>query len=493
MARLGASGDPCLPGGCAPAVLAPRRLGVRNIMRIWLCRAAAACSVALVLGSCSGTPRVPPPSTDIDETGYREDIRLLSADVFDGRRPGTRGEEKTVAFLVEQFRKLGLKPGNGDSYVQQVPMVEILAGADASLRITGRGATQALAYVKDMVIWTKRAVPASALIQSDLVFVGYGIVAPQYGWNDYEGLDVRGKTVVVLVNDPGVATKDPKIFRGAAMTRYGLWSYKVEEAAKHGAAGVLLIHDSAAAAYGWNVVDSTWTGPQLDKVTADDNAGRAAIEGWITNAAARAMFAQAGLNYDSETAAAAHAGFKAVSLGLKVDAQVQNTVRRFNSQNVIALLPGEALKHQYVMYTAHWDHLGRDPNRGGDNIFHGAVDDASGVSGLLMLAQSFKRTLPPPDRSIVFLAFTGTESGLLGSAYYAEHPIFPLRDTAAVINLDCLHIGGPTRDFSLFGYGNSELEDYARVVALLQGRVVHGDPTPERGTYYRSDEFSLAR
>lgn len=277
------------------------------------------------------------------------------------------------------------------------------------------------------------------------------------------------------------------------MTRYGLWSYKVEEAAKHGAAGVLLIHDSAAAAYGWNVVDSTWTGPQLDKVTADDHAGRAAIEGWISNAAARAMFAQAGLNYDSVTAAAAHAGFKAVSLGLKVDAQVQNTLRRFNSQNVIALLPGEDLKHQYVMYTAHWDHLGRDPSRAGDNIFHGAVDDASGVSGLLMLAQSFKRTLPPPDRSIVFLAFTGTESGLLGSAYYVEHPIFPLRDTAAVINLDRLHIGGPTRDVSLLGYGNSELEDYVRVVALLQGRVVHGDPTPERGTYYRSDEFSFAR
>jgi Zn-dependent M28 family amino/carboxypeptidase len=205
------------------------------------------------------------------------------------------------------------------------------------------------------------------------------------------------------------------------------------------------------------------------------------------------MFAQAGLNYDAVTAAAAHAGFKAISMGLKVDAQVQNTIRRFNSANVIALLPGDKLKHQYVMYTAHWDHLGRDLRLSGDNIFHGAVDNASGVSGLLMLAQSFKRTVPPPDRSMVFLALTGTESGLLGSAYYVEHPIFPLRDTAGVINLDSLHIGGPTRDVSVFGYGNSQLEDYVREAALLQGRVVHADPTPERGYYYRSDEFSFAR
>lgn len=462
-------------------------------MRNWPRRAATACGVVLVLGACTATNRPPPPSTDIDETGYREDVRLLASDDFEGRRPGTLGQEKTVAYLVEQFRKLGLKPGNGDSYLQQVPLVEILAGSDASLSISGRGATRPLTYGKDMVIWTKRAVPAAQLTQSDLVFVGYGIVAPEYAWNDYAGLDVRGKTVVVLVNDPGFATKDPKTFKGGAMTYYGLWSYKIEEATKQGASGVLLIHDTAAAAYGWNVVVNSWTGPQLDKSTADDNAGRAAIEGWVTNAAAHALFAQAGLDFDALAAAAAHPGFKPVSLGLKIDAQVHNTIRRFNSPNVIALLPGGKLKHQYVMYTAHWDHLGRDPSRAGDGIFNGAVDNASGVAGLLMLAQSFKRTLPQPDRSIVFLALTGTESGLLGSAYYVDNPIFPLRDTAGVINLDALHVGGRTRDISVFGYGNSQMEDYVREAALLQGRVVHADPTPERGSYYRSDQFTFAR
>jgi Zn-dependent M28 family amino/carboxypeptidase len=461
-------------------------------MRMRVHRAVLGFGVVLMLGACAGPPRVPPPSTDIDETGYREGVRILSSDDFEGRRPGTHGEEKTVAYLVEQFRKLGLKPGNGDSYLQQVPLIEILAGSDASLAVSGRGGTRTLAYAKDMVIWTKRAVPASQLQASGLVFAGYGIVAPEYAWNDYEGLDVRGKTVMVLVNDPGYATKDPKVFKGGAMTYYGRWAYKIEEATRHGASGVLLIHDTAAAAYGWDVVVNRWTGPQFDKATPDGGAERAAIEGWITNEAARAMFAQAGLDFGALIAAAAHSGFKPVAMDLKVDAQVSNTIRRFNSANVIAWLPGVRLKNQYVMYTAHWDHLGRDPDRPGDNVFHGAVDNASGVSGLLMLAQSFKRTLPPPDRSIVFLAVTCGEYGLLGSAYYVDNPIFPLRDTAGVINLNSLHIGGPTRDVSVFGYGNSELEDYLRAAALLQGRVTHADPKPERGYYYRSDQFSFA-
>jgi Zn-dependent M28 family amino/carboxypeptidase len=435
---------------------------------------------------------VPPPSTDIDEAGYREGIRVLASDEFEGRKPGTPGGEKTVAYLVEQFRKLGLKPGNGDSYLQQVPLLEIRAGADASLTISGRGAARALAYGKDMVIWTKRALPASELRQSDLVFVGYGIVAPEYAWNDYNAVDVRGKTVVVLANDPGFAAKDPKVFKGGAMTYYGRWKYKIEEAARQGAGGVLLIHDAAAAAYGWDVVVNSSTGPQLERASADGDEGRAAIEGWITAEAARAMFAQAGLNFDVLAAAAAHTGFKPVFMGLKVDAQINNTIRRFNSANVIALLPGGKLKNEYVLYTAHWDHLGRDPARSGDNIFHGAVDNASGVSGLLMLAQSFKRTLPAPERSIVFLAPTGGEAGSLGSAYYVDNPIFPLRMTAGVINLDSLHIGGPTRDVSVFGYGNSELEDYLRTAALLEGRVMHADPTPARGYYYRSDQFTFA-
>jgi Zn-dependent M28 family amino/carboxypeptidase len=451
-------------------------------------------SAGLLLSACAGAGRkVPPPSTDIDETAYRNHVRVLASDDFEGRKPGTPGEEKTVAYLVEQFRKLGLKPGNGESFLQQVPMVESLAGTDASLSAAGRNGTLTLTYGKDMVIWSKRSTPQAELRGSELVFAGYGIVAPEYAWNDYADIDVHGKTVVVLVNDPGYATKDPKAFRGGTMTYYGRWGYKIEEAARQGAAGVLLVHDGDAAGYGWSVVQSTWTGAQLGLSTADGDAGRAAIEGWIQKDAARALFTAAGLDFAATAAAAARAGFKAVPMGLHIDATLHNRVRLFTSANVIAQLPGAGRRREYVLYTAHWDHLGRDPTRPGHNIFNGAIDNASGVAGLLTLAQSFVRTKPVADRSIVFLALTGADAGLLGSEYYVEHPVFPLRETAAVLNLDTLHFGGPTRDVTVFGVGNSDLEEYARAVALLQGREITPEPTPERGLYFQSDNFSFAK
>jgi Zn-dependent M28 family amino/carboxypeptidase len=461
-------------------------------MRIWghWCVLAWA---GLLLTACTTQPKVPPPTTDIDETVFRNHLRVLSSDDFEGRKPGTPGEEKTVAYLVEQFRKLGLKPGNGESYVQPVPMVEILAGADASLSIAGRTGAVKLAYGKDMVIWTKRAVPETELKHSDLVFVGYGIVAPEYSWNDYAGIDVHGKTVMVLVNDPGYATKDPKVFKGGTMTTYGRWSYKLEEAARQGAAGVLLVHDADALGYGWNVIQNAWTGAQLELAAADGNAGRAAVEGWIQKEAARSLFSTAGLDFAATTAAAAHAGFKAIPMGVQADAALHDSVRPFTSSNVIALLPGGKRHHEYVLYTAHWDHLGRDPGRPGHNIFNGATDNASGVAGLLAVALSFTRTHPAPDRSIVFLALTGAESGLLGSHYYAENPVFSLRETAAVLNLDTLNRGGPTRDVTIFGFGNTDLEEYARAMALLQGRVISPEPTPELGLYFWSDNFSFAQ
>jgi Zn-dependent M28 family amino/carboxypeptidase len=451
-------------------------------------------SAGLLLSACAGAGRkVPPPSTDIDETAYRNHVRVLASDDFEGRKPGTPGEEKTVAYLVEQFRKLGLKPGNGESFLQQVPMVESLAGTDASLSAAGRNGTLTLTYGKDMVIWSKRSTPQAELRGSELVFAGYGIVAPEYAWNDYADIDVHGKTVVVLVNDPGYATKDPKAFRGGTMTYYGRWGYKIEEAARQGAAGVLLVHDGDAAGYGWSLVQSTWTGAQLGLSTADGGAGRAAIEGWIQKDAARALFTAAGLDFAATEAAAARAGFKAVPMGLHIDATLHNRVRLFTSANVIAQLPGAGRRREYVLYTAHWDHLGRDPTRPGHNIFNGAIDNASGVAGLLTLAQSFVRTKPVADRSIVFLALTGADAGLLGSEYYVEHPVFPLRETAAVLNLDTLHFGGPTRDVTVFGVGNSDLEEYARAVALLQGREITPEPTPERGLYFQSDNFSFAK
>jgi Zn-dependent M28 family amino/carboxypeptidase len=460
-------------------------------MRIGRLRRAGACVIGL-LAACTAT-RVPPPSTDIDEAGFRYGVRVLASDEFEGRKPGTAGEQKTVTFLVDQFKRLGLKPGNGDSYLQTVPLVESVIGDDATLAISGRGGRTALPYGKDMVIWTRRVVAEAALKQSDLVFVGYGIVAPEYQWNDYADIDVHGKTVVVLVNDPGYGSKDPKVFKGNAETYYGRWTYKFEEAARQGAAGVLLLHETGAAGYGWNVVVNGHLGPQLDLASPDDNAGRAAVEGWVSAAAGRAMFQQAGLDYAALTAAASRPGFKAVPMGLKADALLHATTRRFTSSNVIAMLPGSKRKREYVLYTAHWDHLGRQSPQAGGAIFSGAVDNATGVAGLLMLAQSFKRTQPPPDRTMVFIAFTAEEANLLGSAFYVENPIYPLRETVGVLNMDMLHIGGPTRDVMVFGYGNSELEDYVREAALIQGRVVHPDPNPEQGLYFRSDQFSFAK
>ncbi len=443
-----------------------------------------------LLAACAGH-KPPPPSSDIDEAGFRDDLRILAADDFEGRRPGTPGEDKTVAFLTAQFRRLGLKPGNGDSYVQPVPLVETIAD-HAALSIVDRSAAKPLLYAEDMVIWTPWEAAEASLQRSELVFVGYGIVAPEFDWNDYAGTDVHGKTVVVLVGDPGYGSRDPRLFKGGAATEYGLAAYKFAEAARQGAAGVLLIHDPGATGYAWNVVLSDATGPQLRAVTADGSAPQPAVEGWLAGAAARGLWSQAGLDFGISTAAASRPGFKPIALGLTVEASVHNSWRRFTSANVIALLPGAGHKHEYVIYTAHWDHLGRQPPESGGAVYNGAVEDASGVAGLLMLAQSFVRTQPGADRSIVFIAFTGEEAGLLGSAHYVAAPLFPLRQTVAALNLEQLHIGGPTRDVVVFGFGNSELDEYVRDAALLQGREIHPDPVPEQGLYYRSDQLSFA-
>src|SRR3984885_6079669 len=449
-------------------------------------------AVAGLLPGCSIHPKEPPPSTDIDDTAYGDHVRVLASDDFQGRKPGTPGEDKTVGYLIENFRKLGLKPGNGTSYVQQVPLVQITASADATLTVTGAGGTRNLVFGKDMVIWTKRAVPEISVAHSEMVFVGYGIVAPEYSWNDYANLDVHGKTVVVLANDPGYASKDPTVFKGNAMTEYGRDGYKVEEAARQGAQGVLLIHDAAAMGYGWNAVQATWSGAQFELQAADGYAGRAAIEGWLQNDAARALFNAAGIEFARTAVAAAHPGFKAVPLNLRVDATIHNAIRAFNSQNVLAIWPGRK-SHEYVLFTAHWDSLGVDAARAGHNVFNGAVDNATGIAGLLSLAQSFKRTIDPkPDRSIAFLATTAAQPDLLGSQYYVENPILALRETLAVINVDMLINGGRTRDVSILGFGNTDLEESVRTEALLQGREAHPDPNPQFGLYFRSDSYSFA-
>jgi Zn-dependent M28 family amino/carboxypeptidase len=458
-----------------------------RIDRIWVVGAFA----ALLMSGCTVKPKEPPPSTDIDDVAFRDHVRVLASDDFMGRKPGTDGEAKTVAYLAAAFHKLGLKPGNGNSYVQQVPLVQITPDAAPILSVAGQKASRQLIYGQDMVIWTKRAQPQVEVAGSELVFVGYGIVAPEYVWDDYANVEVKGKTVIVLANDPGYASKDPAVFRGNAMTDYGRWAYKVEEAARHGAAGILLVHDPAQLGYGWNVIQATWSGAQFELAGADPVAARTSIEGWIQKDAARALFTDAHLEFERLAVAAAHPGFKAIPLGLKVDAALRNSIRAFNSANVIALLPGRT-GHENVIYTAHWDSLGVDANRPGHNIFNGAADNATGVAGLLVLAQSFERTKPRSERSIVFLATTAAEPNLLGSRYYVENPIFPLRQTAAVINVDTMLAGGRTRDVSIIGFGNSDLEDIARAEALLQGRITHPEPDPQIGMYFRSDSYSFA-
>ena len=441
--------------------------------------------LALLL-ACAAPHKVPPPSTEIDDAVFRNDIRLLASDEFEGRKPGTPAEEKSVAFLTDQFRKLGLKPAFGESYVQQVPLVEISAAGDTVLSVSGRGAAGRLRYGKDMILRTGRAVPEASLRSSELVFVGFGIVAPEYGWNDY-GIDVRDKTVLVLAGDPGYPSKDATVFRGNAMSLYGRWDYKVEEAARHGAAGILLIHDATVLGYDWTAARNALAGAQFE-LAAAEGAG-VGVEGWLSGAAGRGLFTQAGFDYAALAGAACRPGFKPVAMGLVLDAEIKNSIRRFNSANVVGLLPGGDRKHEYVLYSAHWDGLGRDASGA---ILNGAVDDASGVAGLLVLAQSLGRMRPPLERSIVFAAFTAGQVGLLGSRYYVENPAFPLAQTAAAINLDGLHVGGRTRDVVLYGAGNSELEEMARAAALLQGRVTVADPHPEHGFYYASDQLSFA-
>ena len=429
----------------------------------------------------------------LDYQIFREHIAALASDDFEGRKPGTAGEEKTVEYIRSKFAEAGLKPGHGTTFFQSVPLVEITAAPDTSLTFERAGTKRELKYAQDMVVWTKRVVSQSSLDSSPLVFVGYGIVAPEYDWNDYAAAGIKGKTAVILVNDPGFATGDPKLFRGREMTYHGRWTYKFEEAARQGAAGALIIHETEPAAYGWNVVATSWTGPQLDMASSDGNAGRVAIEGWISEEATRSLFQLSGQDFAALKTAAAQRGFKAVPLDVRASVSVRNAIRRSNSANVIGILPGSKRPDEYLIYTAHWDHFGRLQGKTGDAIANGAIDNASGVAGIITLARAFAHATERPERSIIFLAVTGEESGLLGSAYYADNPIYPLARTAAVINLDALYAGGPARDIVVVGSGNSELEDDLRKVAKQQDRVIAPEPTPEKGFYYRSDHFNFAK
>lgn len=427
------------------------------------------------------------------EAMLHEHIAVLASDEFEGRAPATPGEEKTINYLQAEFEALGVGPGNGDSYFQGVSVTEITTASDAVLSFSGSDYTADLEYATQMIVGSQQQVPSTSLSNSELVFVGYGVVAPERNWNDYAGIDVTGKTVVILVNDPGYATQDPDVFNGNAMTYYGRWTYKYEEAARQGAAGALIVHETGPAGYGWEVVSGSWSGPQIGLQADNLNSDKNDIEGWLTLDSAEALFAGAGLDYQELKAAAAQPGFSAVPLGdITASVTIQNSVRTSESQNVIAMIPGTERPDETIIYTAHWDHLGMNPELPGDNIYNGAADNATGTAALLALAKMHIDAGPAP-RSVVFLAVTAEESGLLGSRWYAEHPVFPLETTVANINIDVLNTYGPMHDIVVVGNGSSELEAYLEAAATEQGRHLVEEPNPERGYYYRSDHFNFAK
>ena len=454
----------------------------------------AAPVLALLASACATT--TPPnagaaPQLSLDT--LKTVTQTLSSDAFEGRAPTTPGEEKTVALIAERFARAGLQPGNGNSWTQDVPLIETVATPSA-LTVTGGKAPLTFAYRTDMVANSYQAQPSISLTNSDIVFVGYGINAPERGWNDYQGIDVRGKTVVILINDPDY--EKPTVggtFNGRAMTYYGRWTYKYEEAARQGAAAALIVHDTEPAAYPWGVVTSSWTGPQYNMDAADNHMDQSKVIGWLTKDAATRLLADSGQDLSALTAAAKRPGFRAVPLRSRASITLTNQIKRQASKNVIGILRGRTRPDEYVLYTAHWDHLGRcDADPDGDDICNGALDNATGTAGLIALAEAHAKA-GALDRSIVFLAVTAEESGLLGSRYYGENPIYPHARTVGGVNMDGLNIIGNTRDVVVVGPGKSELEDYYKREAAALNLTVKPEPTPEKGYYYRSDHFSLAK
>jgi Zn-dependent M28 family amino/carboxypeptidase len=473
-----------------------------------LCLFAAACSrphePAVSVGPVPGpTPTVERTSIgdlpDVDIDAVLTHTRTLSSDEFQGRAPGTRGEDLTVAYITDQFRRMGLRPGNTDgTYVQRVPLIG-LTPAPSPLTLRKGNEQRQFAWKDDVVAWTTHQAPSAAVDESEIVFVGYGVEAPEYDWDDYKGMDLRGKTLLMLVNDPPVPDPanetelDPKVFGGRAMTYYGRWTYKFEMAAEKGAAAAFIVHETEAAGYPFSVIQAR-TGEQFGLVAPDHNLSWPAVQGWVTLERARDLLRMAGQDFGTLKARAATREFRPVPLGIRASMTLNNTMRRVESRNVIARLDGRdpVLRTEFVAYTAHWDGLGIGPAVNGDIVYNGAVDNAIGVGGLIETARAFTKLPTPPKRSVIFLATTAEEQGLLGSEYYTDSPVYPLARTAAAINIDGLNVNGRTSDVLLVGFGDSELDDYVRDAAGEQGRLVRADPEPEKGYIYRSDHFNFA-
>jgi Zn-dependent M28 family amino/carboxypeptidase len=437
-------------------------------------------------------PKVAAPTIHADT--IRTVTRVLSSDAFEGRAPSTRAEDLTITYIIKRFKDAGLKPGNNGQWLQEVPTVEITAGNVSPLAVKVGGQTLNFAYGPDMVAGSFRITPKTTIADAELVFVGYGINAPELGWNDYAGLDMKGKIAVILVNDPDYAIEgEAGLFKGRRMTYYGRWTYKFEEAARQGARAALIVHDTFPAAYGWKVVNSGWSGPQHFVESAGRGMDQTEANGWIRKGVAEGILKASGRDLAELTKAAGQKGFRAVPLGATASLSFDNTIRRSTSRNVVGILPGKKRPDEVVLYTAHWDHLGRcTADKSGDDICNGAIDNATGIGAMVAIAEAQAKA-GAADRSQVFLAVTLEESGLLGSEYYARNPIYPLHKTVAGVNMDALIPGSPARDVQVLGGDKSELTRYLRAATAAMGITPAAENRPEQGMYYRSDHFSLAK
>ena len=473
-----------------------------------------ALALAAAAASCGGSNESPPPAStsspqsatpsqmpDMDPAVILERIKVLAADEYEGRAPGGKGEELTVRYLIEESKKLGLQPGNPDgTFVQKVPLVGITGAELRPLTVTKNGQKRTFEWSDEVVAWTNRVTDTVSIQNSEMVFAGYGVTAPEYNWDDFKGMDVKGKTLVVLVNDPQVpdasnpANLDEQLFNGKAMTYYGRWTYKYEKAAELGAAALFIVHETAPAGYPFPVVQG-FLGERFSLVAADKNMNRSSIEGWFSLEAAREIFKMAGQDFDALKKQAVSRDFKPVPLGMTASMALQNKMRTVESQNVIAKFEGSDpnLKNEYVVYSSHWDHLGIGAPVNGDNIYNGALDNASGVAATLEIARAFTQVQPAPKRSILFLFVTAEEQGLLGSEHYAVNPLYPLDKTVANINIDGVNQWGRTSDVTVIGMGASDLDDVLREAAQAQNRTLVPDPESEKGYYYRSDHFNFAK
>lgn len=429
----------------------------------------------------------------ISDSEMHQNIKELASDEYEGRAPSSAGEQKTIQFISKAWAGLGVEPANDNSFFQPVPLAEIQSEIKSDLVLKGHNKSISLNHREDFVGVSPRLQDEIEIKDSKMVFAGYGIVAPEYEWNDYEGLDVKGKTVVVLVNDPGFATEDPELFTGRKMTYYGRWTYKFEEAARQGADAILIVHETAPASYGWGVVERGMTGTRYDLSPKDGNASKCAFQGWLSLEGAQKVFTEAGYDFESEKEKASKKGFQSFSLGFSLSVKLANQYKESISNNVVGIIRGSKHPDEYFYYMGHWDHLGYEGSDEEKKIFNGAQDNATGIAGLIELARAFMSLPEKPERSIVFLAVTAEERGLLGSRYYADHPIFPLGNTIGGVNIDMLNVYGPTRDVVAVGYGLSEMDNYLKQALEYANRTLTPEQRPEAGSFYRSDHFNFAK